>query len=119
VVRPGTFHRRDRDNNAKTAVNGLGTVHHVAMAIATREEQVALREICAIGVASPTCAIAATSRRSISASRRRAVRGRDDEAGFTVDEASRIASAAISSCRRGKSSIRPSIEANLVTGQVR
>lgn len=32
------------DNDAKTAVNGLGTVHHVAMAIATAEEQAALRE---------------------------------------------------------------------------
>lgn len=32
------------DNDAKTAVNGLGTVHHVAMAIATGEEQMALRE---------------------------------------------------------------------------
>jgi glyoxalase family protein len=32
------------DNDAKTAVNGLGTVHHVAMAIGTSEEQLALRE---------------------------------------------------------------------------
>ena len=32
------------DNNAKTAVNGLGTVHHVAMAIGTAEEQLALRD---------------------------------------------------------------------------
>jgi glyoxalase family protein len=32
------------DNDAKTAVNGLGTVHHVAMAIATSEEQIALRD---------------------------------------------------------------------------
>ena len=32
------------DNDAKTAVNGLGTVHHVAMAIATAEEQLALRD---------------------------------------------------------------------------
>jgi glyoxalase family protein len=32
------------DNNAKTAVNGLGTVHHVAMAIGTADEQTALRE---------------------------------------------------------------------------
>jgi glyoxalase family protein len=39
------------DNNAKTAVNGLGTVHHVAMAIATEEEQLALRdELAAQGV---------------------------------------------------------------------
>jgi glyoxalase family protein len=32
------------DNNAKTAVNGLGTVHHVAMAIGTAEEQRRLRD---------------------------------------------------------------------------
>jgi glyoxalase family protein len=32
------------DNDARTAVNGLGTVHHVAMAIATGEEQLAIRE---------------------------------------------------------------------------
>ena len=32
------------DNNARTAVNGLGTVHHVAMAIATSDEQLAVRE---------------------------------------------------------------------------
>lgn len=39
------------DNDAKTAVNGLGTVHHVAMAIATGEEQVALRdELVRLGV---------------------------------------------------------------------
>jgi glyoxalase family protein len=30
------------DNNARTAVNGLGTVHHVAMAIETAEEQLAI-----------------------------------------------------------------------------
>ncbi len=39
------------DNDAKTAVNGLGTVHHVAMAIATADEQRALREeLAAMGV---------------------------------------------------------------------
>lgn len=39
------------DNDAKAAVNGLGTVHHVAMAIATAEEQIALRdELARIGV---------------------------------------------------------------------
>ena len=39
------------DNNAKTAVNGLGTVHHVAMAIGTAEEQIAVRdELAALGV---------------------------------------------------------------------
>jgi glyoxalase family protein len=39
------------DNNAKTAVNGLGTVHHVAMAIATAEEQLQLRdELARLGV---------------------------------------------------------------------
>ena len=32
------------DHNAKTAVNGLGTVHHVAMAIETGEEQLQLRD---------------------------------------------------------------------------
>jgi len=32
------------DNNARTAANGLGTVHHVAMAIATSEEQLETRE---------------------------------------------------------------------------
>ena len=32
------------DNDAKTAVNGLGTVHHVAMAIDTADEQLALRD---------------------------------------------------------------------------
>ena len=39
------------DNDAKTAVNGLGTVHHVAMAIDTAEEQVQLRdELARLGV---------------------------------------------------------------------
>jgi glyoxalase family protein len=39
------------DNNSKTAVNGLGTVHHVAMAIETGEEQVTLRdELARLGV---------------------------------------------------------------------
>jgi glyoxalase family protein len=39
------------DNDAKTGVNGLGTVHHVAMAIATAEEQLAIRdELAARGV---------------------------------------------------------------------
>jgi len=32
------------DNDAKSAVNGLGTVHHVAMAIETAEEQLAVRD---------------------------------------------------------------------------
>jgi glyoxalase family protein len=32
------------DNDAKSAVNGLGTVHHVAMAIETAEEQLAIRD---------------------------------------------------------------------------
>jgi len=32
------------DNDAKTAANGLGTVHHVAMAIATPEEQIQARD---------------------------------------------------------------------------
>jgi glyoxalase family protein len=41
---PGHFIDVIEDNNARTAVNGLGTVHHVAMAIATAEEQATLRE---------------------------------------------------------------------------
>jgi len=41
---PGHFIDVIEDNDAKTAVNGLGTVHHVAMAIATAEEQATLRE---------------------------------------------------------------------------
>ena len=32
------------DNDANSAVNGLGTVHHVAMAIETAEEQLAIRD---------------------------------------------------------------------------
>jgi glyoxalase family protein len=32
------------DGGAPAAVNGLGTVHHVAMAITSEEEQLALRE---------------------------------------------------------------------------
>lgn len=39
------------DNEAKTAVNGLGTVHHVAMAIGTAEEQLQLRDqLAAFGI---------------------------------------------------------------------
>ena len=39
------------DPDAKTAVNGIGTVHHVAMAIATAEEQIAIRDqLAALGV---------------------------------------------------------------------
>jgi glyoxalase family protein len=39
------------DPSAKTAVNGLGTVHHVAMAIATAEEQLQCRdELARLGV---------------------------------------------------------------------
>ena len=41
---PGHFIDVIEDANAKTAVNGLGTVHHVAMAIGTAEEQLAIRE---------------------------------------------------------------------------
>ena len=40
---PGHFIDIVEDNDARTAVNGLGTVHHVAMAIATDEEQLALQ----------------------------------------------------------------------------
>ena len=41
---PGHFIDIIEDPNAEPAVNGLGTVHHVAMAIATPEEQLRLRE---------------------------------------------------------------------------
>jgi glyoxalase family protein len=41
---PGHFIDVAHDANADAAVNGLGTVHHVAMAIATEEEQLELRE---------------------------------------------------------------------------
>ena len=48
---PGHFIDVVEDNNAKTAVNGLGTVHHVAMAIATAEEQLEVREqLATLGV---------------------------------------------------------------------
>ena len=48
---PGHFIDVIEDNDAKTAVNGLGTVHHVAMAIATAEEQLALRDqLASLGV---------------------------------------------------------------------
>ena len=40
------------DHDARTAVTGLGTVHHVAMAIGTAEEQLAVRdELMKLGVA--------------------------------------------------------------------
>lgn len=49
--RPGRLIDVVEDDTAKTAVNGLGTVHHVAMAIATAEEQLQLRdELAAMGV---------------------------------------------------------------------
>ncbi|MEO5739541.1 MAG: ring-cleaving dioxygenase [Vicinamibacterales bacterium] len=39
------------DNDARPAVNGLGTVHHVAMAIGTAEEQIAVRDhLAAMGI---------------------------------------------------------------------
>ena len=41
---PGRIIDIIEDPGAKTAVNGLGTVHHVAMAIGTAEEQLALRD---------------------------------------------------------------------------
>jgi glyoxalase family protein len=41
---PGHFAEILHDPHAPAAVNGLGTVHHVAYAIATAEEQLALRE---------------------------------------------------------------------------
>ena len=49
--KPGHLIDVIEDNNAKGAVNGLGTVHHVARAIATGEEQVTLRdELARMGV---------------------------------------------------------------------
>jgi glyoxalase family protein len=49
--RPGHLIDIVEDHDAKAAVNGLGTVHHVAMAIATAEEQLQLRdELSALGV---------------------------------------------------------------------
>jgi glyoxalase family protein len=41
---PGHFIDVVEDPGARTAVNGLGTVHHVAMAISSDEEQLRLRE---------------------------------------------------------------------------
>jgi glyoxalase family protein len=41
---PGHIIEIIEDNDAATAVNGLGTVHHVAMAIETADEQLQLRE---------------------------------------------------------------------------
>jgi glyoxalase family protein len=50
--RPGRLIDVVEDDGAKAAVNGLGTVHHVAMAVATAEEQSRLRhELAAMGVA--------------------------------------------------------------------
>jgi glyoxalase family protein len=49
--RPGHLIDVIEDRDAKTAVNGLGTVHHVAMAIGTPEEQIAAQhELAARGV---------------------------------------------------------------------
>jgi glyoxalase family protein len=48
---PGHFIDVVEDLNAAPAVNGLGTVHHVAMAIATADEQLRLRaELLQLGV---------------------------------------------------------------------
>ena len=47
VDAPGDFIDVVEDNNARTAVNGLGTVHHVAMAIGSDEEQSELRDALA------------------------------------------------------------------------
>src|SRR5213079_2113782 len=41
---PGRWIDIAHDPNAVDAVNGLGTVHHVAMAIGSEEEQLQLRE---------------------------------------------------------------------------
>ncbi|MFN7982208.1 MAG: ring-cleaving dioxygenase [Vicinamibacterales bacterium] len=42
---PGHYIDVIEDPHAETAVNGLGTVHHVAMSIGSAEEQVRLREV--------------------------------------------------------------------------
>jgi glyoxalase family protein len=42
--RPGHFIDVAYDPEARPMVNGLGTVHHVAMAVATEREQLDLRE---------------------------------------------------------------------------
>ena len=42
---PGHYIDVVEDPHAETAVNGLGTVHHVAMSIGSAEEQVRLREV--------------------------------------------------------------------------
>jgi glyoxalase family protein len=48
---PGHFIDVVEDNDARTAVNGLGTVHHVAMAIGSDDEQIELRDaLAAAGV---------------------------------------------------------------------
>src|SRR5918993_2029014 len=44
---PGHFIDVVEDHDARTAVNGLGTVHHVAMAIASDHEQIELRDALA------------------------------------------------------------------------
>jgi glyoxalase family protein len=41
---PGTMIELERAGGAPSAVNGLGTVHHVAFAVATPEEQLEIRE---------------------------------------------------------------------------
>jgi len=41
---PGRWIDVAHDPNAETAVNGLGTVHHVAMAVGSEDEQLQLRE---------------------------------------------------------------------------
>ena len=48
---PGHFIEVVEEPDAATAINGIGTVHHVAMAIATGDEQMRLREeLLAIGL---------------------------------------------------------------------
>lgn len=44
---PGHFIDVVEDNDARSAVNGVGTVHHVAMAIGSDEEQISLRDALA------------------------------------------------------------------------
>jgi glyoxalase family protein len=44
---PGHFIDVIEDNDGRTAVNGLGTVHHVAMAIGSDHEQIELRDALA------------------------------------------------------------------------
>ena len=84
-------HRRSLHTpDAPPAVNGLGTVHHVAMAVADRRRAAArsARRCSRAGARSPRSWTASTSSRSTSASRAACCsRSRRCRPGFTVDEA--------------------------------